>query len=62
MAAYDPAVRPAESGRDTASAAPGEGTSSVRAIPTPGDLWPRGVRSELGAAAEPEAELATGTG
>ena len=62
MAAYDPAVRPAESGRDTASSAPVEGTSPVRTIPTPGDLWPRGVRSELGPAAEPEAELATGTG
>ncbi len=62
MAAYDPAVRPAESGRDTASAAPAEGTSAVRTIPTPGDLWPRGVRSELVPAAEPEAELATGTG
>jgi len=35
------------------------------AIPTPGDLWPRGVRPDeaaTGADAEEEAELATGTG
>ena len=37
----------------------GSAVGRPRPIPTPGDLWPRGVRRERG---EEDAELATGTG
>lgn len=63
MAAFDTAAKPDDAGRGSA---PADGpVAPVRAIPTPGDLWPRGVRPDeaaTGADAEEEAELATGTG
>ncbi|QMU72995.1 hypothetical protein [Streptacidiphilus sp. P02-A3a] len=70
MAAFDTTAKPDSArsdaaGRGSAPAPGGSPVAPVRAIPTPGDLWPRGVRPDeaaTGADAEEEAELATGTG
>jgi hypothetical protein len=66
MAAFDSVPQSDEPGPGSVPA-PADGTvAPVRSIPTPGDLWPRGVRAVAVAAAEDEdeveAELATGTG
>jgi hypothetical protein len=65
MAAFDTAARPAESGQPAGPPAAGA-VRPVRAIPTPADLWPRGVRAgvraEVRAVADEADELATGTG
>jgi len=65
MAAFDTAPKPDEPGRGSVPAPAGGPVAPVRAIPTPGDLWPRGVRPDeaaTGADTEEETELATGTG
>ena len=67
MAAFDNSAKPDDAGRGSVPA-PAHGPGApVRAIPTPGDLWPRGVRPDEAATgadadAEEETELATGTG
>ncbi|QMU79550.1 hypothetical protein GXW83_31455 [Streptacidiphilus sp. PB12-B1b] len=62
MAAFDPAAQSDEPGQGSVPAPAHGAVAPVRSIPTPGDLWPRGVRAGADAAAEEEAELATGTG
>jgi len=66
MAAFDTAPKkPEDSGRGPAPAGDDGKVAPVRAIPTPGDLWPRGVRpdeAETGGDTDEDAELATGTG
>ena len=66
MAAFDPAAHSAESDRGENPSLPADSASQVRAIPTPGDLWPRGVRkrprTEAEDTASEDTELATGTG
>ena len=65
MAAFDTAPKSDEPGQGSVpTPAPASGAvAPVRSIPTPGDLWPRGVRAGgADRAVDEEAELATGTG
>jgi len=65
MAAFETTPKPDESGRKTVAGSTEGRVAPVRAIPTPGDVWPRGVRPDeaaTGGDAEEETELATGTG